>query len=83
MKALEMMQKERNLKLLSKRILIRENNQEVIGLMKDELRSEIIKKALNLRPQIYSYIKSNDEGHIKSKDRKMYYQIQTKYFKIF
>ena len=50
MKALEMMQKERNLKLLSKRILIRENNQEVIGLMKDELRSEIIQKALNLRP---------------------------------
>ena len=52
-----------------------ENNQEVIGLMKDELRSEIIQKALNLRPQIYSYIKANDEGHIKLKDRKMHYQI--------
>lgn len=48
-----------HVQLLSKSILTIGNNKKVINLIKDELGSKVMKKVVNLRPKMYSYIKAN------------------------
>ena len=45
------------------RLLPMGKNKNVIGLIKDELGGQIMKKRVRLRPKTYSYLKdNNDEG---------------------
>ena len=47
-------------------------NKKVIGVMKDELGGQIMKKILRLRPKTYSHLKdSNDECKKAKKLKKM------------
>ena len=45
-------------------------NKKVIGLMKDELRGEIITEFIALRPKTYSYLRDNDKIDKKAKGTK-------------
>ena len=48
-------------------------NKQVIGLMKDKLGGQIMKKFVGLRANTYSYLKDNDDEHQKSKrDKKVF-----------
>ena len=42
-------------------------NEKVIGLMKDELGGQIMKKIVELRSKAYSYLKDNNEEDEKAK----------------
>ena len=46
-------------------------NKKVIGLMKDELGGQIMKKFVELRAKTYSYLKDNNEKYKKAKSTKM------------
>ena len=46
-------------------------NKEVIGLMKDELGGQIMKKIVGLRAKTYSYLKDNNDEDKKAKGTKM------------
>ena len=48
-----------HVQLLSKTILTIGKNKKVINLIKDERGSKVMKKVVNLRPKMYSYIKAN------------------------
>ena len=48
-------------------------NKQVIGLMKDKLGGQIMKKFVGLRGNTYSYLKDNDDEYQKSKrDKKVF-----------
>ena len=45
-------------------------NKKVLGLMKNKLGDQIMKKFVGLRPKTYAYLKVNDDESKKLKDRK-------------
>ena len=45
-------------------------NKKVIGLMKDELRGQILKEFVGLRAKTYSYLKDNNDEDKKAKSTK-------------
>ena len=50
---------------------LKEKNKKVIGLMKDELSEQIMKKFVGLRAKTYSYLKDNNDKYKKAKGTKM------------
>ena len=49
------------------RTLAKGKNKKVIGLMKDELRGQIMKKFVELRAKTHSYLKENNDEDKKAK----------------
>ena len=50
-------------------------NEEVIGIVKDELGGQILKKFVGLRAKIYSYLKdNNDEDKRVKRHKKVYHK---------
>ena len=52
------------------RLLSKGKNENVIGLMKDDLDGQIMKEFVGLRTKIYSYLKDNNDDDKKAKGRK-------------
>ena len=52
------------------RLLLKQKNKKVIGLMKDELGGQTIKEFVGLRAKIYSYLKDNNDEDKKEKGTK-------------
>ena len=52
------------------RPLLIENNKTIIGLMKDELGRQIMKKIIGLRSKTYSYLEGNNGESKKAKGTK-------------
>ena len=52
------------------RLLPKGKNKKVIGLMKDELGGQIMKKFVGLRAKTYSYLKENNDEYKKAKGAK-------------
>ena len=51
------------------RLLPKGKNKKVIKLMKDELGGQIMKEFVELRAKTYSYLKDNDKGKKKKKEK--------------
>ena len=49
---------------------LKEKNEKVIGLMKDELEGQIMKEVVGLRAKAYSYLKKNNDANKKAKGTK-------------
>ena len=49
---------------------LREKNKKAVGLMKDELGGQIIKKFIGLHAKTYSYLKDNNDECKKAKVQK-------------
>ena len=52
------------------KLLPKGKNEKVIGLMKNELGKQIMKKFAELRAKAYSYLKANSNEDKKAKDKK-------------
>ena len=52
------------------RLLSKGKNENVIGLMKDDLDGQIMKEFVGLRTKTYSYLKDNNDDDKKAKGRK-------------
>ena len=60
----------KDLTLQIDRPLAKEKNKKVIGLKKNELGGQIMKKFAGLRPKTYSYLKNNDDNDKNPKGQK-------------
>ena len=60
----------KDLTLQIDRSLAKEKNKKVIGLKKNELGGQIMKKFAGLRPKAYSYLKNNDDNDKNPKGQK-------------
>ena len=49
---------------------LKEKNEKVSGLMKDEFEGQIMKESVGLRAKAYSYLKENNDANIKAKGTK-------------